>query len=129
MNGSYLLDTNIVIDLLGRNEATETQLAEASTVYIPSIVLGELYYGSYKSTRVESNLAKLERFAAKSAVLNCDNDTARYYGQIKNELRRKGKPIPENDIWIAAISMQYGINLVTRDAHFAEIAGLSLESW
>ena len=57
--------------------------------------------------------------------LPCDFDTARLYGRIKAELRRKGKPIPENDIWIAAAAIQYGLTLVTRDRHFDFIDGLS----
>jgi len=62
-------------------------------------------------------------------VLACDTETAREYGQIKNSLRAKGKPIPENDIWIAAIAIQYDLTLVTRDGHFTEIEGLATETW
>ena len=51
------------------------------------------------------------------------------YGQIKNNLRAKGRPIPENDIWIAALAKQYGLTLVTRDGHFGEVDGLAIEAW
>ena len=129
MNGSYLLDTNIIIALFARDPIVEGRLAEADSVYVPAIVIGELFYGSYKSTRVEENLSRIEAFATQSAVLNCDQSTARPYGRIKDELRRKGKPVPENDIWIAALSVQHDLRLITRDAHFSEMGELALERW
>lgn len=56
-------------------------------------------------------------------------NTARQYGEIKNKLRKKGRPLPENDIWIAALALQYDLILVTRDQHFDEIDNLKLVSW
>jgi tRNA(fMet)-specific endonuclease VapC len=129
MSGSYLLDTNIIIALFARDPNVEERLRQADSVYLPSIAIGELFYGSYKSTRVEENLGRIESFAAQSAVLNCDSDTARHYGRIKDGLRRIGKPIPENDIWIAALTVQHDLRLVTRDAHFAEVGELTFENW
>jgi tRNA(fMet)-specific endonuclease VapC len=55
--------------------------------------------------------------------------TAQYYGKIKDGLRLKGRPIPENDIWVAAAAMQYGLPVATRDAHFNEVDGLLVENW
>ena len=129
MNGSYLLDTNIIIALFGRDPDIEFQLGRADVVFVPAIVLGELFYGSYKSTRVEENLGRIEAFAAQSAIMNCDTDTARHYGRLKDSLRRKGKPLPENDIWIAALAVQHEMKLVSRDAHFTEVDELIIESW
>ena len=62
-------------------------------------------------------------------VLGCDAHTARHYGQIKDDLRRKGQPIPENDIWIAAIALRHGLTLVTRDVHLSKIDALPLAAW
>jgi tRNA(fMet)-specific endonuclease VapC len=62
-------------------------------------------------------------------ILNCDKDTAQQYGIVKNKLLDKGKPIPENDIWIAAVAMQNDLILVTRDGHFNEIEELKFEKW
>ncbi len=129
MSGSYLLDTNIVIALFARDAVVEDRLGRADSVFVPSIVLGELYYGAHKSTRVQANIGRIEELAAQSAVLSCDADTARHYGQIKNELRHKGRPVPENDIWIAALSIQHDLKLVTRDAHFADVSELGFENW
>jgi len=63
------------------------------------------------------------------SVLACDQATAREYGQIKARLRAKGRPLPENDIWIAAIARLHGLTLVTRDQHFREVEGLAWEAW
>ena len=127
--GRFLLDTNIVIALFAREAAVQQRLAEASEVFVPSIVLGELYYGARKSTRVTENLARIDEFVASSPVLPCDTATAQRYGDIKNQLRAKGRPIPENDIWIAAIALQYHLTLVARDGHFHEVDGLQVEAW
>ena len=128
-SGRFLLDTNMVIALFASETVVQQRLAEASEVFVPSIVLGELYYGARKSTRVTENLARLDAFVASNTVLPCDTATAQQYGEIKNMLRAKGRPIPENDIWIAAIAMQYQLTLVARDGHFHEVDGLQIEAW
>ncbi len=129
MSGRVLLDTNIVIALFAKEAIVQQHLAEVGEVFVPSIVLGELYYGARKSTQVEANLARIDAFAASTAILVCDTATARQYGDIKNQLRAKGQPIPENDLWIAAIAQQYQLTLATRDGHFRAIDGLLVEQW
>jgi tRNA(fMet)-specific endonuclease VapC len=62
-------------------------------------------------------------------VLPLNADTAKRYGEIKNLLRTKGRPIPENDLWIAAIAQQYDLTLVTRDPHFKSVEKLKIEVW
>jgi tRNA(fMet)-specific endonuclease VapC len=127
--GRFLLDTNIVIALFAGEVAVQKRLIESSEVFVPSIVLGELYYGAQKSTRVTENLARIDEFGASSTVLPCDTATAQQYGDIKNALLAKGRPIPENDIWIAAIAIQYQLTLVARNGHFHEDDGLRVEAW
>ncbi|ACX52444.1 PilT protein domain protein [Ammonifex degensii KC4] len=129
MSGSFLLDTNIVIALFKGDASVRRNLAKAEKVFIPAIVLGELYYGAYKSGQAERNLSRIEEFVGNIAVLACNAGTAREYGVIKNQLRAKGRPIPENDIWIAAVARQQGLVLVTRDDHFGEVEDLKLEKW
>ncbi|NLG84799.1 MAG: type II toxin-antitoxin system VapC family toxin, partial [Firmicutes bacterium] len=75
------------------------------------------------------NLVLIDEFAANNVVLGCNTQTAWYYGEIKNALRQKGCPLPENDIWIAAIALQYDLTLVTRDRHFQEIENLKTVTW
>ncbi len=129
MNGEFLLDTNIVISLSLRDEAVMKELEEDITVFLPSIVLGELFFGAYRSARVEENLARAAEFAANNTVLVCDSATARHYGRIKSQLRLAGRPIPENDVWISAIAQQHGLTLVSRDTHFNEVEGLETVAW
>ena len=129
MNGGYLLDTNIVIALLASEAEVGRCLANAAEVFVSSVVIGELYFGAYKSAHAAANLARIDEFVARNTVLACDAETARWYGEIKNDLRAKGRPIPENDIWIAAIAKQYDLTLATRDGHFNEVMGLKVEAW
>ena len=131
MNGRYLLDTNtnIIIALFAGDTAVKDNLARAEEVFVPGIALGELYFGARKSGRAKENLERIDEFAANSVVLECNTDTARRYGEIKHALRVKGHPIPENDIWIAAIALQHNMTLITRDTHFGEIENLKAATW
>ena len=129
MSGNFLLDTNIVIALFRKDVVVENHINAADNVFVPSIVLGELYFGARNSSRVAHGIAEVDRFAAKNTLLNCDIDTARQFGIIKAQLKIKGRPIPENDIWIAAVAIQHGLVLATRDAHFREVDDLDYEVW
>jgi len=129
MSGKVLLDTNIVIALFAKEAVIQQRLAEVDEAFVSSIVLGELYYGAQKSSRVETNIARVNMFAAANAILVCDTATAQHYGAIKNLLRAKGHPVPENDIWIAATAKQHQLMLVTRDGHFQAVEGLLVEQW
>lgn len=129
MSGKCLLDTNIVIALFVNKTTVKDNLAKTDEVFVSSVVIGELFYGAYKSARAKEKLARISEFAASSIVLGCDPETAHYYGEIKNSLHLKGRPVPENDIWIAAIAMQHRLTLVTRDTHFNEIENLKSAAW
>lgn len=129
MSGKYLLDTNIVVPLLNRDPKLLEYVEHADEIYISSIVLGELYFGAHRSTKINENINKIQVFKQRYNILLCGDETARVYGQIKQQLLKKGRPIPENDIWIAAASLQYQLPLVTRDEHFTVIDGLTLEKW
>jgi len=129
MSGRFLLDTNIIIALFGNDTSVKNRLADADEVFISSTVLGELYFGAHKSKHIKKNLSRIEDFASSNAVLPCDTDTARFYGLIKKRLLEKGQPIPENDIWVAAVACQHGLIVVSRDSHFNEIENLKFETW
>lgn len=128
---AFLLDTNIAIALLRREEVVLATLEETTTatLFVPVIVLGELRFGALKSVKVEENPRNIEGLAAESDVLHCDEGTARRYGEVKDVLRRKGRPIPDNDIWIAATALRYDLTPVTRDSHFEYVDGLRVERW
>ena len=129
MAGRYLLDTNVVIALFDGQASIKEAAVKAREVFLPSVVVGELYFGAFSSYRVVENRSRLEHFAASVTILACDEKTALYFGQTKNDLRAKGRPIPDNDLWIAAIAQQHGLTLVTRDEHFQAIENLRQETW
>ena len=128
MSGKYFLDTNIVIALFADDALVKENLAKTEEIFIPSVVIGELFYGAHKSARAKENLARIDEFASHNIVLGCDTETARVYGEIKDALRIKGHPIPENDIWIAAICIEHQVPLATENAHFSYIPPLRIVS-
>lgn len=121
-----VVDTSVLVDFLG-NEPSAVRLFHGTvTLFLPAVALGELFYGAEYSDNPEANRAQVEDLTEDFAVLDCDLETARVFGKIKQGLRRRGRLIPDNDIWIAAIARQHRMPLVARDAHFAEVDGLSL---
>ena len=98
-------------------------VTRARTVLVPAIVLGELRVGFRLGTRRGENEERLRQFIEESAVaiLNVDDEAASHYAEIVVELRRHGKPIPTNDIWIAALAAREGATVLTTDGHFAYI--------
>jgi len=127
--GKYLLDTNVVIALQRGDAGVRASIAQAAEVFIPATAVGELYYGALYSGNPARNVARVAELVAAAAVLPCDVETALVYGDLKAELRKRGRPIPENDIWIAAIAVQHGLTLVSRDAHFEAVERLPREAW
>ena len=128
-SGKYLLDTNIVIAMFAGEAAIQERRQNADKVFLPSPVVGELCYGARKSSRPTENLARVNRLIQDFQVIPCNLETARWFGIIKDQLRRKGSLIPDNDIWIAAVAMQRELILATRDAHFDEVESLQTEYW
>ena len=129
MSGRFLFDTNIVIALFDSDKEILKNLKKANHILLPSIVVGELFYGAYNSNLQEKNLKKIIDFCTEVQIISCDYLTATLYGSIKKELKDIGKPIPENDIWISAISIQNNIPLVSRDKHLTYIQNLKLINW
>jgi tRNA(fMet)-specific endonuclease VapC len=125
----FLLDTNIVIALFANETNVVKNIKRAEGVFIPSIVFGELFYGAELSTKKEQNLKKLEEFSSSCSILDCDYETAKSYSLVKSFLKKKGNPIPENDIWIAALAVQYNLILATRDKHFDNIKNVKIAKW
>ncbi len=125
----YLLDTVAAIAILENDPAFPGVLPRDAKASVSIITMGELYAAAENSARVQANLQRFIEFASRRHVLLCDDQTARQYAGISQQLRRKGRPIPQNDMWIAALAMQHGLTLVTRDAHFSYIDGLLRQSW
>lgn len=121
-----LLDTNAYTAfMLGAAEVVDV-VAHADKLYLNSIVLGELLGGFAAGTREPKSRAELARFldSPRVTALAITTQTADSYALVYAGLRRKGQPIPTNDLWIAASALEHGAALLTRDAHFAHIDGL-----
>lgn len=127
MNGDYLLDSNIVIDIFRGDQTAIARVKAIKTVYVPVIVIGELYYGANKSNQTPKRLLEIEQLERMVIIMDVTKSTARVYGEIKDQLRIKGKPIPENDVWIAAIAKEHDLTLLTRDKHFDNLDGIAIE--
>lgn len=122
-----VLDTNAYSDWRRGGKWAGT-LAMADRVVVPSVVLGELEFGFLNGTRRDENRRKLMEFLRHPhvEVAAVDHRTAEIYAELLFFLRSKGKPIPTNDIWIAAQARQSGGELAARDGHFAELPMLRL---
>lgn len=129
MPGRALLDTSAVAALLRGDQAIGDRLKALEEVYSNVVVIGELVYGARVSANSEANLERVAAFAAAVAVLPIDAGTAEVYGRIKHSLRAKGRPIPDNDLWIASSAVQHGLALLHKDAHFDEIEELTSQTW
>lgn len=123
-----LLDTNAYVRFLRGDEKVMTYLAQADSVCMSVIVLGELFAGFKSGSKQRENKRILERFLRKPtvAVLEATLETADIFGGVMASLRKSGTPIPINDVWIAAHALETGSILVTYDDHFAAIPGLRL---
>lgn len=121
-----LLDTSVVIHSFKSKNSVTERLDTMAEIYVPVTVIGELYYGAYRSSNKEKHITQVESFLINCKILLPNPRTAEVYGQIKAVLISKGKPLPENDIWIAAMALQYQLPLFTTDKHFTEIEGLSI---
>lgn len=127
--GKFLLDTNIITAWMKGEKEIADNIEKSSNVYIPIIVLGELYYGAAYSTKVQKNTTVIRKLSNRYKILLIDEEATIEYGKIKAALRAQGSPIPENDIWIAATALRHSLTLVTRDKHFNEVRKLKLKSW
>ena len=121
-----LLDTNAYTVFMLGDAAVVEVVAHAERLCLNSVVLGELLGGFAAGTREQKNRAELARFvgSARVEVLPITVQTADSYALIYAGLRRRGQPIPTNDLWIAASALEHGAALLTRDAHFSKIDNL-----
>jgi tRNA(fMet)-specific endonuclease VapC len=103
----FLLDTVAAIAILESDSAFRGVLAPNAKASVPIVTMGELYAAAENSARAQENLRRFAEFASHRDVLLCDDLTAREYGRIAQQLRKKGRPIPQNDMWIAALAPQH----------------------
>lgn len=126
-----LLDTNIVVAYLNGHANVAKLIAEnLLEVVIPSLVAAELYYGARASKRVEENVAKLNQLMEIIPIVDFDLSAARCFGNLKADLRKRGKPTGETDAWIAAVALAHCATLITHNTKdFQHITDLRIEDW
>jgi len=117
------LDTNRITDLFRGDLELAEQLSTAEEVWIPLFALGEIKAGFQGGTQQRRNESLLNRLLAKPTVgvLLPSRETAENYARIFVQLRRAGTPVPDNDLWIAALVLEHDLVLITRDRHFERI--------
>lgn len=125
-----ILDTNAVSAFADADAGVLRHLQDPSVaISLPVVVLGEYRYG-VKSSRQRATREKwLDDLEANCSVLDITAETSRVYAEIRHELRQAGQPIPENDLWIAALVRQHRMPLLSNDAHFDQVSGIQRLGW
>ncbi len=127
MSGKIALDTDIAIKFLNGDKTIEIFLSKYSEIYLPVIVAGELIFGALNSKHAKENLIKHKKLISRTEILEIKETTANSYANTRLFLKKKGKPIPENDLWIASLCIEHNIPLISNDTHFGYIANLKLK--
>lgn len=125
---AYAIDTNVYSGFMRGEPGSVKALRSAQEIHLPLIVLAELLAGFSIGTRLPRNRQQLAQFIASPRVhvMNPDEKTASQYAEVFSDLRRRGTPIPTNDLWIAAMARQHRLPLLSFDAHFRSVPGLEL---
>jgi tRNA(fMet)-specific endonuclease VapC len=120
------LDTNRYCDLCRGDNTVRDLIETAEQVFVPFVVIAELRAGFSLGLRSAENERVLVRFLGKDGVLSlfADEDTTHHYAALFRQLRSQGTPIPTHDIWIAALALQHGLLLCSRDQHFDRVPQL-----
>ena len=124
-----ILDTNALSAFADGVPAVVQQIDTADELHIPVIVLGEYRFGIATSRRRREYEAWLARGRAFWNVLPAVEETAAHYASIRQQLKKAGAPLPANDVWIAALARQHEPPVLSRDAHFDAVPGLTRLSW
>ena len=121
------LDSDAYSRLVRGDESVGNPVRDADEVLMSAVVVGELLAGFRNGTRFETNSAELQSFLAAPGIslVVIGPETAEYYGNIMSSLRSKGRPIPTNDVWIAAHVFETGTELVSGDRHYEAVDGIS----
>lgn len=127
MHGKIALDTDIAIRFLNGDEAIANHIYRYSEIRLPAIVVGELLFGALNSKHAEQNLLRHKKLINMAVILDVTEITAGIYAKTRLALKKKGSPIPENDLWIASLCLECGIRLFSGDSHFKHIDNLVLE--
>lgn len=129
MNGTICLDSSILIRCLRGDADLQSRIAAVPQPVLPVIVLAELLAGAMLSRKSEQERRRVEAMAADCRLASPNPATAVRFAEIKSALRKAGTPIPDHDIWIAALCLQHDWELAFRDKHFPLVPGLRCLPW
>lgn len=124
-----LLDTNALSAFADGDAGLTLIVKRTELIAIPVIALGEYRFGIRQSRRREFYEKWLDVLITQCAILSVDEVTSMHYAVVRSELKKQGRPIPANDVWIAALSRQYDSPLISRDHHFDSVPGLLRIGW
>lgn len=124
-----ILDTNALSALAEGDPAIEPILRQAMQIGIPVVVLGEYRFGIAQSRNRSSYERWLDEYLGRFRVLDVTDETSQRYAEVRLELKKAGKPIPANDLWIAALCRQHRLPILSRDGHFDAVQGLKRIGW
>jgi tRNA(fMet)-specific endonuclease VapC len=126
---ALILDTNALSAAADREPAALELVTRAERVVVPVIVLGEYRLGISQSRHYKTYTNWLRHWITAVTVLNIEEETTQHYAAIGLELKKKGRPIPTNDLWIAALCRQHALPILSRDQHFDVVAGIQRLAW
>jgi predicted nucleic acid-binding protein len=124
-----MLDTNAISALADENQSITAVLDKAITAALPYIAYAEFRYGLLGATRPEAGLQVLTQLQAALPLIFPDPDTLEIYAKLKDDLKRRGRKIPENDLWIAALARQHDMPVLSQDCHFDHVPGIRRIDW
>ena len=124
-----ILDTNAVSAFADGDDALGDRLRGRRRLVLPVVVLGEFRYGIARSRHRQAYERWLAGLTRTAEVLDVGDATATVYAELRGTLRERGRPIPANDAWIAALALQHRLPVLTRDAHFDAVPGLERIGW
>jgi predicted nucleic acid-binding protein len=124
-----ILDTNAISAIADNQSGSVRLFSNAAGIELPVIVLGEYRFGISQSRRRKEYEKWLGELIAATRVLSVDQETTTHYAQIRSELKKAGKPIPSNDLWIAALARQHRLPVMSHDTHFDAVPDLKRIGW
>lgn len=129
MSGEIALDTSAAIRFLNGDATMTERILALPEIILPMVAVGELLFGAENSTRPLQNLPRYLEFISTCRAVPLGRETAAIYARTRLALKRKGRPIPMNDVWIAAQCLEHDWVLVTDDTDFDDVDGLILDRW
>ena len=119
-----LLDTSAYVAFLEGQPGICEEIRQASMIGLTPVFLAELYIGFVRDTKRDEDIKDFHAFleSPRVNIFDMTSETAKRYAKIHDDLRSRGRPIPTNDVWLAASAMEHGLELVTCDKHFEHVS-------